>query len=85
MPERPDECHVPLPERAAGLDVDGHLSLVAPFAPIDPGEVQHAVDGPIRHFRGEFVVGPVEGDERHGAEIDIGRRVAQIVRQPARQ
>jgi hypothetical protein len=47
IPERLDERHVSLPERTASLDVDGHLSLVAVFALIDPGQVHHGVHGSV--------------------------------------
>ena len=63
MAERFDERHVCLSERAAWLDVDGHLSLVAAVALIDPAQVHHAVHCAIRHFRGKFDVGAVEGRE----------------------
>ncbi len=43
MPERPDQRHVRLTEPTAWLDVDGHLSLVAAFALIDPRQVHHGV------------------------------------------
>src|SRR5258708_5772173 len=42
-----DESHVSLPEGTAWLDVDGHLPLVASFALIYPGQVHHAVHGPV--------------------------------------
>jgi hypothetical protein len=80
IPERLDERHVCLPERTPWLDVDGHLSsLVAAFAPIDPGQMHHGVHGSVRQFRGKFDIGAIEGHERRPAEIRIRRRVAQIV------
>ena len=54
MPERLDQRHVTLPERTARLDVDGHLSLIAALALIDPTQVDHAVHGPVRQFGGNF-------------------------------
>ena len=47
MPKRRDQRHVSLPQPAAWLDVDGHLSLVAAFALIHPSQVHHAVHGPV--------------------------------------
>src|SRR3954451_7694336 len=85
MPERLDEGHVSPPERTAWLDVDSHLSLVTPLALIDPGQVHHAVHGLVRDLRGEFEAAAVERRERHGGEIQIRRRVAEIVWQPALQ
>jgi hypothetical protein len=64
MPERPDQRHVSLPEPTAWLDVDGHLSLVAAFALIDPNQVHQTVHGLVRHLRGKFDVGAIEGRER---------------------
>ena len=65
-----------LPEQAARLDVDGHLSLVAALALIDPGQVHHAVHGLVRQLRGELDVGAIEGRERPRAEIQARRRAA---------
>ena len=85
MPERPDERHVCAPEPAAWLDVDGHLSLVAAFALIDPSQVHHAVHGLVRQFRSKFDVGAIEGRERQRVEMQIRRGVAQIVWQSVGQ
>ena len=85
MPERLDQRHVSLPEPTARLDVDGHLSLVAVFALVDPGQVHHAVHGLVRHLGGELDVGAVERHEGQGAEIQIRRRVAQVLWQAVGQ
>lgn len=79
MPERCDQCHVSLPEPTAGLDVDGHLSLVTASALINPGQVHHGVHRLIRQFGGKFDVGAIEGRELPEAEIRCC--IAQIVRQ----
>ena len=83
--KRLDQCHVALPDATAWLDVDGHLPLVAPLAPIDPGQVHRAVHGLVRKLRGELDVGAVERHEGQGAEGQVRRRVAQVVGQPLGQ
>src|ERR1700684_2205557 len=85
IPERLDELHVALPEWTARLYVDGHLSLIDACALIYPSQVHHAMNGPGRQLGGKLVVGAIERHERQGVEMQIRRRVAQIVRQPAGQ
>ena len=82
MPERPDEGHVSLPEPAARLDVDRHLSLVAPCRPDRPRPGASPVDGPVPCLRGKFVVGAIQRHERgasrnaHPPRCRAGRRAA---------
>src|ERR1700684_3339263 len=76
IPERLDELHVALPERTTRLDVDGHLSLVDACALIHPGQVHHAMNGPVRQLGGELDVGAIERRERQGVEVQVRRRVS---------
>ena len=79
MPERLDELHVSLPEHTAWFDVDGHLTLVAAFALVDPSQVHHHVHGLVREFRGKFDIGAIEGSEGQRARTPDPLAVFQIV------
>src|SRR6266540_25311 len=84
MSKWPDQCHVRSPELAPRLDVHTHLSLIAALSLLDPGEVHHGVNRPVRDFRRPLVVGAIEGAKAVRAPIQDRGGVTQIYGEPCR-